>query len=156
MSKILRHTAAGTQIVLAYIDLNRFKQINDGHGHRVGDQLLRIVASRLLDWSDRNDFVARLGGDEFAIVSFLAATDVFAEDRYINLGNLIAEEALVDEKLLRVGAAIGVAEASGEMSFDALLDQADKLMYRAKATGNIVDVHSSIKPRQTLNMARQA
>lgn len=137
-----------SRIVLAYIDLNRFKQINDEHGHLTGDKLLRAVAKRLCDWSSQNDFVARLGGDEFAIVSSRAVTEDFSDARFFELGLRIAEEVLIDEKSLRIGAAIGVAEATGEMTFDALLHQADEMMYRAKASGKVVDVRSSRMLRQ--------
>ncbi|MBD9371146.1 GGDEF domain-containing protein [Rhizobium sp. ARZ01] len=145
LRRALTEANADSRIVLAYIDLNRFKKINDEHGHSVGDKLLRAIAKRLVEWSAHNDFVARLGGDEFAIVSSTAATEEFSLARFFDLGQRIAKNIVMDESILRVGAAIGVTEASPGVSFDALLDGADKLMYAAKATGKLVDVCSSAR-----------
>lgn len=136
----------GRRLFLAYIDLNRFKRVNDGHGHSVGDKLLKVIAERLGQWSDRRDFVARLGGDEFAVVSRLPAGKAFSLARFSELGRRIAEPIVIDGKVLQVGAAIGVAEAFPPVTFDAFLDQADKLMYAAKSSGNIVDLRSNVAP----------
>lgn len=144
LSNLLDAPAAGARIVLAYIDLNRFKQINDAHGHLVGDNLLRVIAGRLQDWSDRTDFVARIGGDEFAIISSPAANDANSHARFLELGKQIAENVVIDEKVMQVGAAIGIAEIASGMTFDALLDQADRLMYLAKSSRKLVDVRSVV------------
>ncbi len=144
LNRALATHTTGSRIVLAYIDLNCFKQVNDHHGHLAGDKLLKAIAGRLQAWSNQNDFVARIGGDEFAIISTVAATEMISDERFVDLGERIAEPVTVDGKLLQVGAAIGVTEATANATFDALLDQADRLMYRAKATGKLVDVHSTI------------
>ena len=70
----------GSRLALLYLDLDRFKGINDSLGHPVGDELLKEVAVRLRDCIDETDFVARLGGDEFAIVrnDFGQADDITA------------------------------------------------------------------------------
>lgn len=145
LRKALLGLDADSRITLAYIDLNRFKQINDQHGHSIGDKLLSVVAERLRDWGRDSDFIARLGGDEFAIVSLTPSSQEFSLLRFLDLGTQIAQHIMVDGKLLQVGAAIGVTEASPAMTFDVLLDQADKLMYDAKASGKIVDIRSNIK-----------
>lgn len=146
LRKALAGLDAGSRITLAYIDLNRFKQVNDQHGHSIGDKLLRVIAERLSTWTSDSDFIARLGGDEFAIVSIVPAAKEFSALRFFDLGTQIAQTILIDGKLLQVGAAIGIAEAAPDMTFDVLLDQADKLMYDAKASGKIVDIRSNIKP----------
>lgn len=133
-----------SRLFLAYIDLNRFKRVNDKFGHSVGDRLLQLVANRLVEWGDSRDFVARLGGDEFAIVSLYPADGSFSLARFFDLARAIAELIVIDDNLVQVGAAIGVAEASAGVSFDAFLDQADRLMYAAKSSGDLIDVHSEL------------
>lgn len=136
----------GCRITLAYIDLNRFKQVNDQHGHSIGDKLLRVIADRLRGWTSKGDFIARLGGDEFAIVSVIPAAFEFSALRFFDLGTQIAQHVTIDDKMVQVGAAIGIAEAQAGMTFDVLLDQADKLMYDAKSSGKMVDIRSSLNP----------
>ncbi|WP_378947693.1 diguanylate cyclase domain-containing protein [Mesorhizobium sp. ANAO-SY3R2] len=133
-----------TRLFLAYIDLNRFKRINDKFGHSMGDRLLQVVAKRLVEWGDRRDFVARLGGDEFGVISLYQAGDAFSLARFFDLAKAVAELVVIDDNLLQVGAAIGLAEASAGVSFDALMDQADWLMYAAKSSGNLIDVRSKL------------
>lgn len=144
----LRGALAGlssdSRLFLAYIDLNRFKRVNDKFGHSIGDRLLQAIANRLVAWADDRDFVARLGGDEFGIVSSYRANDPFSLARFFDLAKAIAELTVIDDNLIQVGAAIGLAEASAGVSFDALLDRADKLMYAAKSSGNLIDVRSEL------------
>lgn len=143
-----------TRLFLAYIDLNRFKRVNDKFGHSVGDRLLQVIAKRLVDWGGSRDFVARLGGDEFGIVSLYQPDDPFSLARFFTLANAIAELVILDENLIQVGAAIGVAEASAGVSFDALLDQADRLMYAAKSSGDLIDVRSELIEHHRLSAGK--
>ncbi|SFT65613.1 diguanylate cyclase (GGDEF) domain-containing protein [Mesorhizobium sp. YR577] len=140
----LANLSSESRLFLAYIDLNRFKRVNDNFGHSVGDQLLRSIAKRLVEWGDTRDFIARLGGDEFGIVSVYQADDAFSLSRFFDLAKTIAELTVIDENLIQVGAAIGLAEASAGVSFDALLDRADRLMYAAKSSGDLIDVRSEL------------
>lgn len=146
LRKALSGHNSSSRITLAYIDLNRFKQVNDQHGHSIGDKLLQVIAERLRGWTSSSDFIARLGGDEFAIVSVTPAAYEFSALRFFDLGTQIAQPILLDGNTLRVGAAIGISEAMPGMTFDVVLDQADKLMYDAKASGKIVDIRTNIQP----------
>jgi diguanylate cyclase (GGDEF)-like protein/PAS domain S-box-containing protein len=146
----LSELSSETRLFLAYIDLNRFKRVNDKFGHSVGDRLLQIVAKRLSEWGDSRDFVARLGGDEFAIVSSYPANEPFSLARFFDLARAIAEIIVIDDNLIQVGAAIGIAEASAGVTFDAFLDQADRLMYAAKSSGDLIDVRSELIERHRL------
>ncbi len=146
---------AGSRLSLAYIDLNRFKRVNDQFGHSVGDRLLRVIAGRLLDWAGSKDFVARLGGDEFAIVSRYPADAAPSLARFVELAKTIAALIVLDEQPLQVGAAVGIAEASAGVSFDAFLDQADRLMYAAKSSGDLIDVRSELTGHENHRHARQ-
>jgi diguanylate cyclase (GGDEF)-like protein/PAS domain S-box-containing protein len=122
-------------LVILFIDLNRFKEINDTQGHGVGDQVLINVAQRFQSTLREQETLARLAGDEFVVV---------AETSERNTGALIAERlqrALADPIATRghtfsVGLSIGIASypADGQ-TMDDLLKRADIAMYRAKAAG---------------------
>ncbi|MGE0880435.1 MAG: putative bifunctional diguanylate cyclase/phosphodiesterase [Acidimicrobiia bacterium] len=123
-------------IVVLYIDLDRFKLVNDSLGHAAGDELIKLAASRIRSAVRGSDVVARLGGDEFVVVSsgFRDARDATM------LGQRILEllESPFDIAGQRafVGASVGIADARpGELSADDLLQRADVAMYRAKSLG---------------------
>jgi diguanylate cyclase (GGDEF)-like protein len=118
-------------------DLDRFKEINDVHGHAAGDQVLRVAGERMNSHMRDGDFVARVGGDEFVAVSarlFTAAdAEKLAKRIIADLGAPIEWEGLT----LSIGASIGIAVyPDGADTVDDLLAQADVAMYRAKATGS--------------------
>ncbi|MFG1261806.1 bifunctional diguanylate cyclase/phosphodiesterase [Xanthobacter aminoxidans] len=126
----------GEKMALLYLDLDRFKDVNDTLGHPVGDALLRKVAARLTNCVQATDVVARLSGDEFAIISIgpqqpQAATELAERiiallgEPYSALGHTIA---------VSVSVGIAVAEAAW-IDADTLLKQADLALYRAKAWG---------------------
>ena len=119
------------------LDLDRFKEVNDTLGHACGDQLLRIVAQRLLGVIGKDDIVARLGGDEFAVLQPLG------EDKGACAANL-AERLLsvfsdpfdLNEHRINVETSIGIAIApdNGDEA-EQLLKTADIALYRAKSEG---------------------
>ncbi|MDZ5649784.1 putative bifunctional diguanylate cyclase/phosphodiesterase [Nitrospirillum sp. BR 11828] len=129
-------------IALFFLDLDRFKHVNDSLGHDVGDRLLQAVAARLCDCLGQGDMLGRLGGDEFLVVTenVHEAVDaaVLAERLLKALEPPLAVEG---GHLLHAGASIGVAmvgegAAAGEMeTASTLLRQADTALYAAKAAG---------------------
>lgn len=126
----------GASLALHYIDLDRFKHVNDTLGHPAGDELIRRGAKRLAALVDEVDTVARLGGDEFAIIQFEVA-DVQAA---LALGQKIvaAFEPPFDiaGSEARVGASVGVAVASDSATTaEDLMRQADIALYEAKDNG---------------------
>jgi diguanylate cyclase (GGDEF)-like protein/PAS domain S-box-containing protein len=127
-----RHTA----LAVLYLDLDRFKQINDSLGHAVGDRLLQSVARRLGDCVRASDTVSRVGGDEFVI---LLSEIAHAQDAAIcaeKILQAIGTRCMVDEHELHVTVSIGIAvhpEDGADLS--ALLQNADMAMYEAKAHG---------------------
>ena len=129
---------AAASIVL--IDLERFKEVNDRFGHAVGDQVIRLAATRLREAAAGRGTLARLGGDEFALVlpgaSLMAAADV-AHGLLEHLG----EPLEVRGELLQIGASIGVAETSGGAGNEDLMRRADAAMYRAKRAGGGVRLY---------------
>jgi len=118
-----------------FIDLDDFKPVNDGHGHLVGDEVLRIVAQRLVATVRKSDVVIRLGGDEFVVLQ----TGIEDEDAArILAGKLLAairEPILALGVTAQVGASIGVAIMADDEPLDALYRRADTAMYAAKSGG---------------------
>src|SRR5581483_11461202 len=127
-----RHTWS---VAFLYLDLDRFKNVNDTLGHDAGDELLAEIAALLRGWLRASDTLARLGGDEFAFV--LNDTDaraaVEAADRVLGL---LDRPFLVRGQRVHVGASIGIAlfPEHGQ-SIDELLKHADIAMYHAKVGG---------------------
>lgn len=125
--------SAGAQdLGVLYIDLDWFKPVNDRLGHDAGDQVLRVVALRLLAETRQDDFVTRLGGDEFGIVTQGLSKEEL-DDLAGRIGNLIAEPIEVRSEAVIVGCSIGAA--MGDDSAGALLALADRALYDAKAAG---------------------
>jgi len=126
-----------TGIALLFIDLDGFKGVNDNHGHRTGDEVLRHVARRMQQEIREGDWVARLGGDEFVV----GVEDVTDESGPITLGHRliasISQPIQVDEELtVHVGASVGIALGrGGQTDVETLLHEADLAVYRAKAAG---------------------
>lgn len=133
-----QHLAAGgaAGLALLYIDLDRFKPINDQHGHGIGDQVLQRFAQRLQKLVRPSDAVARLGGDEFIIV--LTGVHDAAPARSVADKVLAAAAApfKLGELQLSVGASVGVAlGASADGGGQDLLQRADAMLYQAKQAG---------------------
>ncbi|MCB4768987.1 sensor domain-containing diguanylate cyclase [Ancylobacter sp. Lp-2] len=127
-------------VALAYIDLNGFKSVNDRHGHLVGDRVLRHVAERLRGFVDPQRFAARIGGDEFVLLSTFPRDHAPTADDLHAFAETICTSMPIDDRQLAIGAAIGVAMCMTAIDADALLRQADTLMYAAKATGRTIAV----------------
>ncbi len=119
-----------------FLDLDRFKLVNDAHGHDVGDELLRHVASRLVSCLREGDTVSRLGGDEFVIIlrDLSNPSDVRKiADKIIN--TFSTPFLLVDEEFFST-ASVGISlyPKDGQSALD-LMKKADIAMYRAKSLG---------------------
>src|SRR5690606_36404552 len=126
----------GQLFAVLFLDLDRFKVVNDSVGHLVGDELLKEAARRIGRCVRDPDMVARLGGDEFAIVlDFIHSVEdaVAVAERVIES---LAEPMRIAGKELYTSASIGIALVDGRYrSPEELLRDADVAMYRAKATG---------------------
>ena len=127
---------AGQTTAVLYVDLDRFKAVNDTLGHPVGDALLRKVAERLTSALRAGDLVARLGGDEFAIIQSDALQPAAATALATRLVDLIGRAYAVEGHVLHIGASVGIAIAPDDgYEPDILLKNADLALYRAKAEG---------------------
>ena len=154
---------SGDKLALLFIDLDRFKEVNDTLGHQAGDQLLITVAQRIKECLRESDMLARLGGDEFVVIledlkegGFLSPAMVCQK---------IAEEILYklsqahyfDEHVIYGGASIGIVfYPDNAADFNQLLQRADTAMYQAKSAGRNTycffseDMSVDIKNRVTM------
>jgi diguanylate cyclase (GGDEF)-like protein len=124
---------SGEPVGLFFVDLDRFKDVNDERGHHAGDELLRQVAQRLLATVRSDDTVARLGGDEFAIVLSRAGTDAEIEAAARRVAEAFLEPFVVAGEALTLGASVGRAIwPEDAIEIEALMRHADAEMYRAK------------------------
>lgn len=124
------------RLALLFLDLDRFKLVNDSLGHAVGDQLLKAVAERLCKNVRAEDVVARLGGDEFTVI--LEATDDPEDTARLaqTLIDIIAEPLEVEDHTIRTSTSVGIALYPDDAeTAEELIRAADAAMYRAKAGG---------------------
>jgi diguanylate cyclase (GGDEF)-like protein/PAS domain S-box-containing protein len=133
---IERARRGGHSVALLYVDLDRFKHINDSLGHAVGDQLLQSAARRLLECVRSTDTVSRHGGDEFIV---LLAEVMHAEDAVICAEKMIRALAAphqIGTHELHLTASVGIATFPGDAEdAEALIRNADVAMYQAKSNG---------------------
>ena len=125
---------SSTQAALLLIDMDGFKDINDTLGHKVGDEILQMIAGRLESCATSNDIVARLGGDEFTLILNGVSGEGEARQRANSIATTISQPYCLDDKELCLNASIGVAlypQHSDHM--DELLAFADTAMYEAKS-----------------------
>lgn len=133
--ELQRARRTGSPLTLAVIDLDDFKQVNDRHGHEEGDELLRVMAARMMAEIRATDVVARLGGDEFVIL--MADTDLATAGQILaRLRSALAEATAERGDAVRV--TMGAVTCVHPPELDVLLRQADLLMYRGKARGKDV------------------
>ena len=126
----------GQTISLLYIDLDRFKPVNDSFGHDAGDAALKEVALRLRNATRDSDTVARLGGDEFAVLMEADTGPAGAVALATRIIDAISRPFFVGGSECHLGASIGIASLSPQMADkEALMKAADDAMYEAKRTG---------------------
>ncbi len=132
LTRAARH---GGRVAVSFLDLDRFKLVNDGLGHAAGDDLLQAVAVRLGAAVRSQDTVARFGGDEFTVL----CEDLASEDEAVMVARRILEELQrpfeLDGSPVFVTASVGVAVADGAASAASMLRDADTAMYLAKEGG---------------------
>jgi diguanylate cyclase (GGDEF)-like protein len=128
----------GGHLALAFVDLDGFKLVNDGLGHNAGDELLKVVGSRMQACLRRNDTLGRLGGDEFVILlpdvsdDLLAVTPVLEKIR-----QAVSEPVLIKDQAVQVSCSMGVATYPRDgLDPATLMMNADAAMYRAKDLGS--------------------
>lgn len=129
--------ARADRIYILSFDLDRFKEINDVHGHAAGDHVLRIAAERLGRRLRDGEFVARIGGDEFIAVTSRLFTHAEAEQMAARIIRDLCEPIGWEDMTLAIGTSIGISVfPDNAETIDDLLAQADTAMYRAKSIGS--------------------
>jgi diguanylate cyclase (GGDEF)-like protein len=136
IEKLLAAPLGGAPLsALLFIDLDQFKQVNDTLGHPSGDKLLCAVTARLRRLLRPQDFVARFGGDEFVVFQRGIHSTEDAASLARRIVDRLSERYEIDHHLVEIGASIGIALTSPDISADILLKNADMALYRAKADG---------------------
>ncbi|MGI4793728.1 MAG: EAL domain-containing protein [Janthinobacterium lividum] len=147
---------------LLYIDIDRFKAINDQLGHRGGDELLRQIAERMRTCLHDTDMLARTGGDEFVLVQSSGSPEE-AASQVVKVGRALSDNFVVHGQDLVVNASIGVASCSRDGNTpEELLQRADLALYRAKAAGGDciriyeAEMEAGLRHRQALERDLQS
>jgi diguanylate cyclase (GGDEF)-like protein/PAS domain S-box-containing protein len=129
-----RAKRAGRMVGLLYLDLDRFKPVNDRLGHACGDRLLRTVAKRLRALVREEDTVARLSGDEFAVMLEHLSQPGDAAPTATKILRALSRPFLLDGHEARITASVGIAVYPLDgLNLGILLERADRAMYRAKS-----------------------
>ena len=133
---LLRSRRAHRPMALMFLDIDHFKQINDSHGHGVGDLVLKEFARRLSSCVRLTDMVARLAGDEFVVILEGLNTPEEAVTVARKIGAALRVPLLLDERLLLVTSSIGISYVLGqEVTPAELVAKADSALYDAKRAG---------------------
>lgn len=154
LDRLFAGPAAERNYALHIVDLDRFKFVNDTYGHAAGDELLRVVASRLDELVGSDDLIARLGGDEFAVIQ---RVDHFADDAGALARRLCRELSRpyqIGSINAIVGASVGIASATSDgAATSELLKAADMALYAAKSRGRgnfcffHADMHKAVQDK---------
>ncbi len=132
----IQNADSGKRFAVHFIDLDRFKQINDSLGHDGGNLLLIKAANRLREWVGSTGFVARFGGDEFVVIQY-SVVDEFDANRFaLELRAVISKCYYLSNQEVSVGATVGTALVPHHgKSQDQILKAADMALYKAKSAG---------------------
>jgi diguanylate cyclase (GGDEF)-like protein len=124
---------SGRSVLLMLADLDRFKRVNDDHGHAVGDQLLREAAERMRASTRSTDLVTRYGGDEFVVVCHDVHDEIEAQAFAERLRSAVAGRYVLDGDIeVDVGLSIGLALTDVPLPAQELLERADRALYAVK------------------------
>jgi diguanylate cyclase (GGDEF)-like protein/PAS domain S-box-containing protein len=123
------------ELAVMFIDLDRFKRVNDGMGHRFGDELLRQVAARLRANLRADDVLARLGGDEFVVARIAHGEGADVEPVGRRLIDALEVPFELDGGVAHISASVGIVVAGGEIDGSDIIRFADVAMYAAKQSG---------------------
>jgi len=141
--------ASGAPLTLLLLDVDHFKQVNDSHGHALGDACLFAIARRLHDsFGGGGDLAARVGGEEFGLVLQGQAIDEAVQRAECFRASLVKHPIVLDGVVLPMTVSIGAAEFSPGLhaDVDALYRAADSAVYRAKAEGRNRVCRDTLEP----------
>ncbi len=136
LDEIRQNDRPDSLAALLFVDLDRFKQVNDLYGHRFGDQVLQATSRRIRRAVRSTDSVGRLGGDEFAIFCGSLETSEEAHRLAERVRSVVDKPLSVEGVTVTTGASIGIAfMRSPRRSIEDIIDEADRAMYVAKSRG---------------------
>jgi diguanylate cyclase (GGDEF)-like protein len=135
LDEVLAGGADDGSTAVVFVDVDRFKDVNDALGHAVGDEVLQAVANRLRDSVRAGDVVSRFGGDEFVVVAHGFAEPEELDQLVTRLSAVPLEPLLLGEERVYVSLSAGVARHRPGDDADTMLRHADAAMFHAKATG---------------------
>jgi diguanylate cyclase (GGDEF)-like protein len=128
-------TNAITKVALLYLDLNKFKTINDTYGHSTGDQILLTFVERLKSLFDEKDMIARLGGDEFTVTIRHFPNDEKIDETINKINNIFNKPIFINNQEFNISVSIGISIfPTDALDVETLLKVADSKMYEMKKT----------------------
>ena len=131
-STLRAREATREPFTLFYLDLDRFKPVNDTYGHDTGDKLLKAVAARLVDCVRSTDFAFRIGGDEFALVLDSELADDMCQMMFERITTAVSRPYDIDGAKIDIGTSCGWARYPGEGNAEEIRILADRRMYDCK------------------------
>lgn len=132
-AKIKSH---GKKLVVYFIDMDDFKDVNDTYGHKYGDLVLIEVAKRLQKAVRHDDFVARISGDEFVIVVVGELDEAQQGEIADKIVEAFSKPVIEEDKTIEIAASIGISKYRGEdETVEEILDRADQALYKSKKSG---------------------
>ncbi len=144
-----------TGVAVLFIDLDRFKDVNDTYGHQAGDDLIQLVGRRLRGLVRADDTIARFGGDEFAIIQTAVTSPDDAEGLARRILTALAEPFALAHSQVIIGASIGIALAPAHgTNREVLMGLADTALYQAKGAGRNRFVFFEARMDETIRMRR--
>lgn len=156
-AQVEKSRSSGSAFALLVIDLDKFKEVNDGYGHDYGDRLLKMAAKRLISCVRENDLVSRMGGDEFTVIVRKIHNETDAVKVVERILKSFRKDFAIKEKRLSVSSSIGIAIFPDDATTEEkLLKSADMAMYAAKKVGRDTysrfnhDLHKSHDRRKLL------
>ncbi|HZC71704.1 MAG TPA: diguanylate cyclase [Jatrophihabitans sp.] len=132
--RLARHGAGGQATAVVFIDLDRFKNVNDTLGHAAGDRVLTEAANRLRTALRAGDPVGRIGGDEFLVICTAIEDEHTALMTAMRVSTALTGRIRIGRRTIELGASVGVAFSREPIDQDTLIAQADAAMYQSKMT----------------------
>jgi diguanylate cyclase (GGDEF)-like protein/PAS domain S-box-containing protein len=157
--QLIRHLgtllAAGKPFAVLFIDLDRFKPVNDLWGHETGDEILRLVGARLQHSVRPLDLVARVGGDEFVVVAHDVHDPITARVFADRIEEAITSPYDVGVRPIRIGASVGISISDERSTVEGLLAESDLAMYDTKSARRGALLRSQIERQRTAGERRR-
>jgi diguanylate cyclase (GGDEF)-like protein len=155
----MRARRSGKKIAILFVDMDRFKEVNDTFGHQTGDQLLVAIATRLTKLLRPGDTLARMSGDEFVILCEDLDEASAAEDLAARVDSSLAETFSLKDHELKITASVGIGFSGPGMDVpERILQDADAAMYQAKGKGGahhqVIDLRAQGVAQSTVSMLK--